>query len=294
MKCEICHEREAQTAIERDGGEELYVCEKCAVEERSRRKKKRERTRTSQENSAHGSVEIHGNAPPQILDALLGAVSQVFGSLNRAAGGDKEDAAAPAPGREQDEAAKSAPRYKAYRLADIDARYLVRGRLHLEGLHLIGELDAVKRAVEALDCRLEPLVLDGVQDSAHAFGFAYCGRKAAAERIIGSIVEQERNARVRLVDELPRVFGDAVCRALAILKNCRMLSNGEALDLLSPLRIAALCGRLEGIGRDKLEGIIGQIDLTQRFYKTIDVRENFEADIADMYNDIFENVMLKS
>ena len=48
MKCELCHQKDAETAIqlEKDGEEqELYVCRECANRERVRRQKKSQRTR---------------------------------------------------------------------------------------------------------------------------------------------------------------------------------------------------------------------------------------------------------
>ena len=48
MKCEICHQADAEAAIVRGEGEaaeELYVCKACAKAERQRRQKKSQRTR---------------------------------------------------------------------------------------------------------------------------------------------------------------------------------------------------------------------------------------------------------
>ena len=48
MKCELCHQKDAETAIQvgKDGvEEELYVCQECARKERVRRQKKSQRTR---------------------------------------------------------------------------------------------------------------------------------------------------------------------------------------------------------------------------------------------------------
>ena len=48
MKCELCHNADAETAITRgegDTAEELYVCKACAQAERQRRQKKSQRTR---------------------------------------------------------------------------------------------------------------------------------------------------------------------------------------------------------------------------------------------------------
>ena len=65
MKCELCHQKDAETAIQlsRDGGEaeELYVCRECANRERVRRQKKSQRTRKGGEGAVPGvSISVSG------------------------------------------------------------------------------------------------------------------------------------------------------------------------------------------------------------------------------------------
>ena len=85
------------------------------------------------------------------------------------------------------------------------------------------------------------VIMDGNGRWAEAHGRPRLeGHRAGAEtagRVVKAILREERNARIRLFEELPRVFGDSLCRALAVLKNCRLLSPGECFDLLSPLRL---------------------------------------------------------
>ena len=107
------------------------------------------------------------------------------------------------------------------------------------------------------------------------------------------LLREERNARVRLFEEMPRVFGDSLCRALAILKNCRLLSPGEFFDLLSPLRLAAAEGMLDGIGRDEIEQMLVSTDLSGSEDKLEQVeRDRVDADRADEMNRRFEDVVL--
>ena len=64
MKCELCHQKDAETAIqlEKDGEEqELYVCRECANRERVRRQKKSQRTRKGVDGLPPGvSISVSG------------------------------------------------------------------------------------------------------------------------------------------------------------------------------------------------------------------------------------------
>ena len=83
MKCELCHERDAETAIqqERDGvEEELYVCQACAKQARLSRQKKSQRTRKAGGAPApEVSISVSGSSegdepPPQVIEAIIDTV----------------------------------------------------------------------------------------------------------------------------------------------------------------------------------------------------------------------------
>jgi protein-arginine kinase len=121
----------------------------------------------------------------------------------------------------------------------------------------------------------------------------YEGSQEAAKRVAEDILREERNARVRLFEEMPRVFGDSLCRALAILKNCRLLSPGELFDLLSPLRLAAIEKMLDGIDLAGIETLISSVDLTSKEdNETQESRDRMDAERADEMNRRFEDVVL--
>jgi hypothetical protein len=92
---------------------------------------------------------------------------------------------------------------------------------------------------------------------------------------------------------MPRVFGDSLCRALAILKNCRLLSPGELYDLLSPLRLAAIEGMLDGITLAEIESIAAGLDLSNYEDRlNQEERDRVDAERADEMNRRFEDVVL--
>ena len=297
MKCELCQKADAATAIVRgegDAAEELYVCAACAKGERLKRQKKSQRTRkvTGLPPGVSMSItEIHraddatdetgdetGEESPPFIGAIMNAFQDMVSDLEKA--------------HEQAKGEKG-PEYHDFPASRVDAAYRIGVRLHLEGLHLIGELDAVKRSVHALQMDLVGVSADGISDTGHVYQLRYAGSSEQVKRVAEDILREERNARVRLFEELPRVFGDSLCRALAILKNCRLLSPGELFDLLSPLRLAAKEKMLDGITADEIERLLAETDLTSSEDKLEQAeRDRVDAARADEMNGRFEDVVL--
>lgn len=288
MKCELCHQQDAETAIqvEKNGcEEELYVCRACAKNARLQRQKKSQRTRKVGGGLPPGvSISVSGAMgdgappPPQVVEALMHAVSDMVSGIGRVHG-------EPQP--------KSQPTLHDFPCARVEEAYRVGECIHLEGLHLIGELEAVQRAMRALRMQLVGIDADGVRETGHVYRLRYAGSAERARRVMEDLLAQERNARVRLFEEMPRVFGDSLCRALAILKNCRLLSPGELFDLLSPLRLAALEDMLDGISLDEIRALQATIDLSSKEEKeTVQERDRIDAERADEMNKRFEDVVL--
>ena len=299
MKCELCHNADAETAIVRgegDEAEELYVCNACAKAERQRRQKKSQRTRkvtglppgmsrsiteirrTTDETDEEPGEDEGGEAPPPILGAIMNAFQDMVSDLEKAT---------------KESKGKKDPDYHDFSASRVDAAYRIGGRLHLEGLHLIGELDAVKRALHALGMDLLGVTADGIRETGHVYTLRYVDSSEQVKRVVEDLLREERNARVRLFEEMPRVFGDSLCRALAVMKNCRLLSPGEYFDLLSPLRLAAKEDMLEGIALDEIERRLLEIDLSSAEDKLEQVeRDKVDAERADEMNRRFEDVVL--
>ena len=284
MKCELCHQKDAETAltVEQDGvEEELYVCRECANKERVRRQKKSQRTRKMTGLPPGVSMSVtqiggDGEPPPQIIEALMNAMSGVVSELGK--GGN------PAPVKEPD--------YHDFPCGRTPTAYRIGSRLHLEGLHLIGELEAVQRAFRALGMKLVGVEADGVRDAGHVYKVAYTGSAERAKRVVQDLLAQERNARVRLFEEMTRVFGDGLCRSLAILKNCRLLSPGE-LFVQHVLKLAALENMLDGITLKEIEAMLAGIDLSSKEDReTVQDRDRIDAARADEMNRRFEDVVL--
>ena len=292
MKCELCHNADACEAIVPEGGsedDELYVCSACARAERDKRQKRSQRTRkvtglppgvsmSITEISPGPRGEGDGEGPPPFIGAIMNAFQDMVNGMEKGAGRERRS-------RSGEMSGLPAGR--------IPSEYRVKGGFHLEGLHLIGELDAVKRGLHALGMELAGIAADGVNEAGHVYAFRYAGSAERAKRVAEDLLREEKNARVRLKTELPRVFGDSLCRALAILKNCRLLSPGELFDLLSPMRLAAKQKMLDGITLAEIERMMSDADLSSSEDKmSQEERDRIDADRADEMNRRFEEVML--
>ena len=293
MKCELCKKADAACAItrEREDGEEeeLYVCHECAKAERQRRKANSQRTRKisglppgvsmSVTEISHSS-EDGEEGPPPIIGAIMEAFSDMVDGIEKRVHGEEKTA-------------KQEKKLSEFSLGRIAHDFRVGDRIHLEGLHLIGELEAVKRAMHALGMELSGVSADGVNDAGHAYRLFYGESSARAKRVVEDILREEENARIRLRDEMQRVFGDSACRALAVLKNCRLLSSGELFDLLSPLRLAAMDGKIEGITKDEIDSMMTSLDISSSDEQlSPDERDRADAERADEMNKRFEEVMI--
>ena len=226
------------------------------------------------------SPEDGEDAPPPIIGAIMEAFNDMVDGIEKHVRGEEK-------------AARPEKKLSEFPLGRVAHDFRVGDRIHLEGLHLIGELEAAKRAMHALGMELSGVLLDGVNDSGHVYRLMYGGSSAMAKRVVDDILREERNARVRLRDEMQRVFGDSACRALAVLKNCRLLSPGELFDLLSPLRLAAMDGKLEGITLREIDRMMAEIDLSgSGEQESPEERDRADAERADEMNKRFEEVML--
>ena len=179
--------------------------------------------------------------------------------------------------------------------------------LHLEGLHLIGDLDPVLNALYGLRMRCAGCDGDGLHNAAHLFRITNASMLGIEERdivsrtgrVLSDLVQQETNARIRLVEEMPRVFEDAISRSIAILKSCRLLSEVEFLDIISPLRIAAELEFLDNFTRDEALALTrSRINLPQSpapsSFEEQKEKDRRDAALADKVNRRFKGVRLNA
>ena len=122
--------------------------------------------------------------------------------------------------------------------------------MHLPALVIGGQMEKVVRAVNQLGMVLRGLFGEGSDASGSIFQISNQTTLGEAEEeiikrlgsVLNSIVEHELNARAKLVEADARKLFDKIGRAYGILQNCHVLSSGEAMNLLSLLRLGADLG----------------------------------------------------
>ena len=182
----------------------------------------------------------------------------------------------------------------------------ISGLFHLEGLHLIGDLEPALNALDGLRMAVCGCGGDGIQNAAHLMritnmhqiGIDERDIAARVGRIFSDLAHQESNARIRLVEELPRVFEDAIARSLAILRSCRMLSEWELLDIISPLRLAANLDFLDRFSRDEARALmlekLNSPPTVKDSYEDQREKDRRDAAFADKANKRFKGVRLNA
>lgn len=133
--------------------------------------------------------------------------------------------------------------------------------MHLPGLVISGEMEKVIRAVGQLGLAVRGWLGEGSDASGSVFQISNQQTLGEAETtimqklagVLRTIVEQEENARLRLLEKDAPALYDRVGRAFGILHYARVLSSSEAMNHLSLLRLACDLGFLPEDERSRLD-----------------------------------------
>ncbi|WP_372806961.1 protein arginine kinase [Pontiella sp.] len=133
--------------------------------------------------------------------------------------------------------------------------------LHLPGLVLMEEMDPVINGISKIGLAVRGMWGEGTEAAGNMFQVSNqitLGRRedqiiAHLEQIVLELIEHENNARSRLLEERMLVVEDHVARAFGILSNARLMSSGEALNLLSTLRLGLDLGMVDQFSRRELD-----------------------------------------
>lgn len=306
MKCELCRKNKAETAltIEKDGKEEeLYVCKKCAAKEKAKGSGGDEEQKSSSGiRVTMSNITPNGDQDPamdEVATQLMSAVDALFEHIGDSIkkGVPLEQALAKVPRELSPRGAFNSTAHQEGRhfsVDDMPGEFVVKDSLQLEGLFQTLELEDVIAKCHEFGVNLVPYEIDNFDAAGHVYEVRFMNKSKEVADIVNDVCDREERARARLLKESPRIFMDTVCRALAILKNCRLLGRGELFDLLSPLRIAAIKGLTECISPKKITELMERIDLleddTLRLLPEELNRE--DANRADRINELFKNVEL--
>jgi protein arginine kinase len=124
--------------------------------------------------------------------------------------------------------------------------------LHLPGLVLAGQMEKVVRAVNQLGMAVRGLFGEGSDATGSVFQISNQQTLGQSEQeilrrlssVLSAVIEQEENARQKLLAEEPIKLVDKIGRAYGVLLNAHFLSSNEAMNLLSLTRLAIDLGML--------------------------------------------------
>ncbi|MEI7799959.1 MAG: protein arginine kinase [Opitutaceae bacterium] len=135
--------------------------------------------------------------------------------------------------------------------------------MHLPALVISAQMEKVVRAVGQLGMVVRGLFGEGSDASGSIFQISNQTTLGESEEqiikhlhgVLTTIVDQELNARAKLLETDPKKIYDKIGRAYGILQNGYLLSSGEAMNLLSLIRL----GIDLGVYADAQRGLIDRL-----------------------------------
>ncbi len=133
--------------------------------------------------------------------------------------------------------------------------------LHLPGLVLLEEMEKVVNGISKIGLAVRGMWGEGTEAIGNMFQISNqitLGRREDQiiehlEQIVLELIEHETNARKRLMNERAAVVEDHVARSFGVLTYSRLMTSGEALNLLSSLRLGLDLGLASHFSRRDLD-----------------------------------------
>lgn len=135
--------------------------------------------------------------------------------------------------------------------------------LHLPGLVLTKQVNKVLQALAKLNLATRGLYGEGSHAAGNFFQISNqitLGQNeeeilAGLEKVIQQMITHEKEARKYLVEKRRTKFEDQIWRALGTLKSARVISSGEAVQLLSMLRLGLDLGIVQSLKYAELNNL---------------------------------------
>ena len=132
--------------------------------------------------------------------------------------------------------------------------------MHLPALVIANQMEKVVRAVNQLGMVVRGLFGEGSDANGSIFQISNQTTLGESEEailkrlssVLQSIIEHELNAREKLLEADAGKFFDKIGRAFGILQNSHMLSSGEAMNLLSLIRLGVDLGAFPDANRSMI------------------------------------------
>lgn len=171
--------------------------------------------------------------------------------------------------------------------------------LHLPGLVLMEEMAPVINGISKIGLAVRGMWGEGTEAAGNMFQVSNqitLGRResdiiAHLEQIVHELVDHELNARQRLMEKQALLVEDHVYRAVGILSRARLMSSGEALNLLSALRLGLDLGIIDRFSSRELDTLFISIQPAhlQKLEKKALEPDARDVVRAEMLRDFMEN-----
>ncbi|GJM19867.1 MAG: protein-arginine kinase [Phycisphaeraceae bacterium] len=137
--------------------------------------------------------------------------------------------------------------------------------MHLPGLRLTGEIEKVKRAADDMGLAVRGFHGEGSETAGDLYQLSNQTTLGKSEQvllgeieheIVPRVVDYERHARRVLMERRRDVLEDQVQRAIGTGLHARLLATGEAMAVLSAIRLGAVLGVAEGVDQAAVNGLM--------------------------------------
>ncbi len=133
--------------------------------------------------------------------------------------------------------------------------------MHLSALVLSNQMEKVIRAVGQLGIAVRGIYGEGSDATGSIFQISNQQTLGESEKeilkrlsnVLKTVIEHEYNAREKLFETERNMIQDKIGRAYGVLKHGYLLNSGEAMNLLSLLRLSVDIGMLETDWRDIID-----------------------------------------
>ncbi len=137
----------------------------------------------------------------------------------------------------------------------------VSAMLHLPGLVLAEQVNQVVNSVNKLGLAVRGFYGEGTDTLGHVFQISNQMTLGESEpeivqrlnKVLLQIIENEKNAREKLIDEKPETLWNHIGRAYGTLSNAYSISSKETMNLLSLLRLGVELGYFKDLSIHKID-----------------------------------------
>ncbi len=159
--------------------------------------------------------------------------------------------------------------------------------LHLPGLVLSDQINQAIQGANKIGLAVRGLYGEGTEALANLFQISNQTTLGRGEeeiiehldRVIRQIIENERNARLKLLEDKPTMLQDQIGRAFAILRHAHIIPSKEALNLLSLIRLGSDLGVFGEDDREVINVLLTEI---QPAHLQIEAKRKLDAEERDV------------